>query len=169
MLKILGFLLPLVLAVYALVDCAQTDATRVRRIPKVGWILVIALLWVVGPVAWLVAGKDRDDGSGASRWRPGAAGRPGTGQPARQVAPDDNPEFLAQLRRSDEEHQRTLRRWEQDLRGREQESHDEDLPSADGGASEPMRKDGGATGKDGDTARDEPGGSPDDAPGDRPA
>jgi hypothetical protein len=41
------------------------------------------------------------------------------------VAPDDDPEFLAQLDRD------TLRAWEDDLRRREQRLRDADEPPAD--------------------------------------
>ena len=34
-------------------------------------------------------------------------------------APDDDPAFLAQLRKVDDEHRDALRRWEEDLRQRE--------------------------------------------------
>ncbi|MFF9283477.1 PLD nuclease N-terminal domain-containing protein [Streptomyces griseosporeus] len=87
MLRYLPFLLVLALWIYAFIDCLNTPEEEVRGLPKVVWVIVILLFGevLVGPVAWLVAGKNRAPravaGGGAARW----------------VAPDDNPEFLKSL------------------------------------------------------------------------
>src|SRR4051794_25847071 len=80
MLRYLPFLLVLALWIYAFVDCLNTPEEEVRALPKVAWVIVILLFGevLVGPVAWLVAGKVR-------------------GARAQWVAPDDNPEFLKSL------------------------------------------------------------------------
>lgn len=90
MLRYLPFLLVLALWIYAFIDCLNTPEDQVRVLPKVVWVIVILLFGevLVGPVAWLVAGKVR------------AAPEAG---PARFVAPDDNPEFLKSLNKEDEE------------------------------------------------------------------
>ncbi|MGK5545041.1 PLD nuclease N-terminal domain-containing protein [Streptomyces sp. URMC 127] len=88
MLRYLPFLLILALWIYAFVDCLNTPEKEVRGLPKIAWVFVILLFGevLIGPVAWLIAG------------RPRAAARPRGG--GRQwVAPDDNPEFLKSLRR----------------------------------------------------------------------
>ncbi len=85
MLRYLPFLLVLALWIYAFVDCLNTPEDEVRGLPKVAWVFVILLFGevLVGPVAWLVAGRRRTAPSaGRTRW----------------VAPDDNPEFLKSLR-----------------------------------------------------------------------
>jgi hypothetical protein len=89
MLRYLPFLLVLALWTYTFVDCLNTPEEEVRGLPKVAWVFVILLFGevLVGPVAWLIAGKRRQVG--------GSAGR--GGQP--WVAPDDNPEFLKSLRK----------------------------------------------------------------------
>ena len=96
MLKVLIYALPIILAVYALVDLVQTDEEDVQGLPKLVWVLLIVLIWVIGPLAWLLAGRR------GRRWLPGlsrAGGRlgpqPGSGRP---VAPDDDPDFLRGLR-----------------------------------------------------------------------
>ena len=89
MLRVLMFLLPLVLAVYALVDCIQTPDEKVRHIPKIGWIVLIVLIGVVGPIAWLITGRQRNVGL------PGARRAPGP------LAPDDDPDFLRGLGEDD--------------------------------------------------------------------
>jgi len=88
MLRYLPLLLMLALWIYAFVDCLNTPEEEVRGLPKVAWVIVILLFGevLVGPVAWLVAGKRR---RGATA---GAADGGG-----RWVAPDDNPEFLKSL------------------------------------------------------------------------
>ena len=49
MLRVLPWLLAVALTVYAAVDCIQTDEDRVRNLPKLVWVLLILLFWVVGP------------------------------------------------------------------------------------------------------------------------
>ncbi|MDH6225655.1 PLD nuclease N-terminal domain-containing protein [Streptomyces sp. MJP52] len=79
MLRILPLLLVPALWVYAFVDCLATPEERVRGLPKAGWVLIVLLFGgvLIGPVAWLVAGRVRH----------GAA----------PVAPDDGPAFLRRL------------------------------------------------------------------------
>lgn len=81
MLRVLPILIGLGLAIYALVDCIQTDETKVRGIPKVFWIILIVLISFVGPIAWLIAGKERQ------------LPRQGRRQSG-PLGPDDDPDFL---------------------------------------------------------------------------
>ncbi|MFJ3309052.1 PLD nuclease N-terminal domain-containing protein [Streptomyces sp. NPDC086549] len=87
MLRYLPFLLVLALWIYAFVDCLNTPEEEVRALPKVAWVVIILLFGevLVGPVAWLIAGKVR------------------TAAPAGWVAPDDNPEFLKSLKKDEPE------------------------------------------------------------------
>ncbi|MCD0485295.1 PLD nuclease N-terminal domain-containing protein [Streptacidiphilus sp. ASG 303] len=125
MLRYLPFLIVLALWVWAFVDCLITPEEEVRHLPKVVWILVILFLGevLVGPIAWLVAGRAR---VGAARrrapWPSDADGRPEDGRPQRRVlAPDDDPEFLASLGKHNAAHEDMLKQWESDLRRREEE------------------------------------------------
>ncbi|MDX2852343.1 PLDc N-terminal domain-containing protein [Streptomyces sp. PA03-3a] len=43
--------------VYALVDCIRTPAARIRVLPKIGWLLAMLLLPVLGAIAWRNVGK----------------------------------------------------------------------------------------------------------------
>ncbi|MFE0463596.1 PLD nuclease N-terminal domain-containing protein [Kitasatospora sp. NPDC058965] len=92
MLEYLPFLLVLALWVWAFVDCLSTPEEQVRHLPKVVWVLVILFFGEVllGPLAWLLAGRRRG---------PLPLARPAAGGPGRTLAPDDDPEFLASLRR----------------------------------------------------------------------
>ena len=64
MLRYLPFLLVLALWIYAFVDCLNTPEEEVRGLPKVAWVIVILLFGevLVGPVAWLIAGRARTGG-----------------------------------------------------------------------------------------------------------
>jgi hypothetical protein len=98
-----------VLAVYALIDSVQTDRARVRGFKRPVWWAVIVVLPVVGPVLWLTLGKIRP------------RRHPDRPVPPPPVAPDDDPEFLRQLRNLDAEHEQMLKDWESDLKRREDE------------------------------------------------
>ncbi|MFC4503786.1 MULTISPECIES: PLD nuclease N-terminal domain-containing protein [Streptomyces] len=111
MLRYLPFLLVLALWIYAFIDCLNTPEDEVRGLPKVAWVFIILLFGevLVGPVAWLVAGKKRK----------AAAGGPASRE---WVAPDDNPEFLKSLKEEKEkDDEQLLKDWEDDLRRREEE------------------------------------------------
>ncbi|WP_328329896.1 MULTISPECIES: PLD nuclease N-terminal domain-containing protein [unclassified Streptomyces] len=121
MLRYLPFLLVLALWIYAFIDCLNTPEEEVRGLPKVIWVLVILLFGevLVGPIAWIVAGRARRGAAGAP------AGRQRSGRAA-WTAPDDNPEFLDSLREEnkreeDKKDESLLKDWEADLRRRENE------------------------------------------------
>jgi len=86
------------LDVFAIVDVALTDPRRVRAIPKFAWVILIIILPILGALLWLIVGKDRSDRSGERR----------------TIAPDDDPAFLKNLRRDEEQDER-IRRLEQEL------------------------------------------------------
>jgi hypothetical protein len=81
-------LVTLVLLVYAVVDLTRTPGAQVRTLPKPLWYLVLVGLPLLGAVAWLLAGRPR---------RGGAAEAPTP--PVRPIAPDDDEDFLRELRR----------------------------------------------------------------------
>lgn len=72
---------------YAVADIVKTPATAVRTLPKALWFVVV-LPPLFGPLAWLAFGRPRK----VRRDVPVAP-------PARPVAPDDDEEFLRDLRR----------------------------------------------------------------------
>ena len=114
MIKVVLFYgLPILLAIYALIDCIQTDESEIRGLPKIGWIVLIVLVGIVGPVAWLIAGRARTGGSRLTL--PGS--RSPSSQPPRTLAPDDDPEFLGRLG-SHNAYDRQLEEWEEELRKR---------------------------------------------------
>ena len=121
----------LVLLVYCLIDCIQTDAVVVRNLPKVAWIFLILIAPLVGGIAWLVAGRpvssatSRPTGRGVPWPSTTTAGFPEYERPR---GPDDDPAFLARLDKPDPQHLQLLAQWEADLRARE-----ERLRAADAG------------------------------------
>lgn len=131
MVRYLPIVLEVALLVYALVDCLQSDQRRIRNLPKLVWTVLIIIVPFLGPIAWFLAGRPaREVGPGGQQYRVYEPPRP------RPVAPDDDPAFLESLRRKKEDED-LLRKWEDDLRRREQEFRSKD---ADG--TGPSRPDG---------------------------
>ena len=119
MIRYLPYLLEIALLVYCLIDCIQTDVPR--NLPKTTWVFVIILLPIVGGVAWLVAGRPEHRPRRNVPWpTTQTAGFPEYERP-RRTSPDDDPEFLAGLRASDDAHEKMLRDWEAQLRDREKQ------------------------------------------------
>jgi hypothetical protein len=115
--RYLPFLLEMALLVYCLIDCIQTDVPR--NLSKTTWVFVIILLPIVGGVAWLVAGRPEHQPRRNVPWpTTQTAGFPEYERP-RRTSPDDDPEFLAGMRASDDTHEKMLRDWETQLRDRE--------------------------------------------------
>ncbi|MEU9575968.1 PLD nuclease N-terminal domain-containing protein [Streptomyces chilikensis] len=103
MLRILPLLLVAALWVYAFVDCLATPEERGRGLPKAGWVLIVLLFGgvLIGPVAWLVAGRVRHG--------------------AVPVAPDDGPAFLRRLAEENRRGGSLLKDGEAGPRRREEE------------------------------------------------
>jgi hypothetical protein len=120
--RVLLFVLLTGAVIWALVECIQADDTEIRRLPKIWWILIILFFWAVGAVAWFVAGRPRGPGAASAPWPSGpTSGLPEYERRPRPVAPEDDPEFLRELRRSNSEHEQLLKRWEEDLKRRERD------------------------------------------------
>ncbi|MFM8621396.1 MAG: PLD nuclease N-terminal domain-containing protein [Candidatus Nanopelagicaceae bacterium] len=82
MLRVLMYILPIALAIYAIADISRTDDANIKLIPKWAWFLIAILVGIVGPISWLIAGKKR------YRKPPKRQGPKG---------PDDDPDFLKGL------------------------------------------------------------------------
>ena len=85
--KLLLFLIPLALTIYAVIDAIQTENTGVQHMPKLIWIMLILLFPWVGAIAWLVVGRQRGP----------LNGRRGSNYPSAPRGPDDDPDFLRNL------------------------------------------------------------------------
>ncbi|WP_159944139.1 MULTISPECIES: PLD nuclease N-terminal domain-containing protein [unclassified Nocardiopsis] len=102
-------LVSIVLWVYAFFDALTTPSAEVRNLPKVLWVVVIALFMPVGSILWLFLGRPRQDAVAGSAPSPAAglssaddldpsdfAKPSGSTHP---LGPDDDPEFLRRLNR----------------------------------------------------------------------
>jgi type VI protein secretion system component VasK len=87
------------LMVWAIVDIVLFDEKRVKALPKPAWILV-ALVPILGPLLWILIGRGRLQRARTVRSGP--------------VAPDDDPEFLRQLK-VDKEQEERIRQLEERL------------------------------------------------------
>lgn len=93
---IVGAFLALIFWVFSIVDCAVQPATRHRGVPKGAWIAIVVLIPVLGGILWFALGRRRRDKEGMH-----------------QVAPDDNPEFLRSLGKTDQDDR--IRKLEEEL------------------------------------------------------
>jgi hypothetical protein len=84
---------------FCLLDAITADADSVRNLSKPTWVILVVILFDIGAIAWLIAGRPQT----AQRSLPykGNAGIPPEyDRPGRATAnsPDDDAAFLAQLR-----------------------------------------------------------------------
>src|SRR5262245_47609983 len=83
---------------FCLIDVISTDEWRCRNVPKTYWVLLVLLLFDLGAIVWLVAGRPWPD---RSRPGPGAGSAyPEYDRPGRFAAThaDDDDDFLRQCR-----------------------------------------------------------------------
>ena len=87
MARIIPLILVFGLTFYALIDCARADESQIKNLPKWGWLLLIILLGphavAIGPIAYLVAGRNKPKGS--------------RGPKRRVLPPDDDPDVLRKI------------------------------------------------------------------------
>jgi hypothetical protein len=69
--------------IYALIDCARADESQVKTLPRWGWLLLIIIAAPIGPIAYLIAGRNKPKGRKAPK--------------RRILPPDDDPDFLGKL------------------------------------------------------------------------
>jgi Phospholipase_D-nuclease N-terminal len=100
---VLVFFAQIALAAMALISCLSAEDDEIRALPRLGWVLIILLLPVVGPIIWFYAGRPVATAEAAEpATGPGwvtPSGRSERQKP-RPIAPDDDPEFLRSLGRS---------------------------------------------------------------------
>jgi hypothetical protein len=103
-----------IFTIYAVADCAFFDRSRVRGLSRGWWLVVIIFVPIIGGLLWFIIGRGRANRIGATRG-------------GRTVAPDDDTDFLRQLREDAAQDER-IRRMEQELA-----ELDNDEPPADDG------------------------------------
>ncbi|WP_040157495.1 PLD nuclease N-terminal domain-containing protein [Mobilicoccus massiliensis] len=96
MLRVVAAVALLAFTVYTLIDCVQTEDSKVKGLPKLVWVFVILLFPLAGGAVWWIAG--RADGlpfaGPQSRPQRGPQDRPPRRGP---IGPDDDPDFLGRL------------------------------------------------------------------------
>ncbi|MFA9446752.1 PLDc N-terminal domain-containing protein [Egicoccus sp. AB-alg6-2] len=111
-----GTLLLFAFTFYCLLDVVLSDEHEVRNLPKLAWVLLVVLVWGLGGLVWLLAGRPVRAGAapGGGPTRPVRGGPPphrtppgphpaGRGRPyppsrpAAPRGPDDDPDFLRRL------------------------------------------------------------------------
>jgi hypothetical protein len=113
-------LLEIGLLIFCVIEAIQAPQDEIRGLARGWWILLIIVIPIVGGVAWLVAGRPVRPVQ-TNGWRMGA------GFPEHQRTrpaprgPDDDPEFLREIRLVNTEQEQTLKAWEENLRQREAE------------------------------------------------
>ena len=130
MIRALPYLVEIGLLVYCLIDAIQADESQIRNLPKSVWILLIIVLPVIGGIAWLTVGRPVTVRRSVAWPSTSTAGFPEYERPGR-TTPDDDPEFLAGVARSQQLDEKMMRDWEAQLRAREQR-----LQSHEGAADE---------------------------------
>ena len=91
---VIGIVIAVALIIFTFIDIALTESRRIRGVPKGFWFF-IALLPFLGLILWFAVGKE-----------PASA--------TRYVAPDDDPSFLKNIRRDEEQDER-IRKLEEEL------------------------------------------------------
>lgn len=100
--------------IFCLVDVITTVDGTTRNLPKLGWLLIVLLLPLVGSILWLVAGRPERAGG---EYRGPASGRfPEYDRPGRHVAqnPDDDAEFLRKCRERAEQQRQAAKRMKEE-------------------------------------------------------
>ena len=85
--------------IFCVVDVMTTPVRAVRNLPKLAWVFIVILFFDLGSIAWLVAGRPWNVNTrDVSIRTPGAPTRRSRAAGRRPTSPDDDPEFLANLR-----------------------------------------------------------------------
>jgi hypothetical protein len=119
-LYVLLFIAQLALAVFALISCLSAEEGEIRALPRLAWVLIILFFPLIGSIAWFLAGRPARTSAPRSSSQPIGGFR--EYERPRQLAPDDDPEFLRSLNAEKSKQDKELyERWEEDLRRREDE------------------------------------------------
>ena len=85
---------------FCILDVITTDESMVRNLPKIMWVLIVIFLFEIGAVLWLIAGRPRAWQQQSMPYKGNTGVPPEYDRPGRATAnnPDDDAEFLLQLR-----------------------------------------------------------------------
>ncbi|WP_084180931.1 PLD nuclease N-terminal domain-containing protein [Jatrophihabitans endophyticus] len=93
---------------FCVIDVITTDESSMRNLPKLPWVLIVVLLFDIGALAWLIAGRPWPASGPRSAPTRTSRAYPEYDRPGRHVPqnPDDDDAFLAQVRARAEEQRR---------------------------------------------------------------
>jgi hypothetical protein len=119
----------LVLWIFCIIDSISAREDTVRNLPKLAWIFIVLLFPFVGSLAWLVAGRPQSTERRLHPWERAQPEFPEYDRPGRAAAvdPEQDAEFLRQVRERAEEQRRAYR----EKRARELEQESERSPADD--------------------------------------
>ena len=105
---LLFYVVPLVLAIYCLVEAISSRDDEIRHLKKVWWILLILFFPLLGSIAWLAAGRPVRAQARPSAYERPAPVFPEYDRPGRAAAvdPEADAEFLRKIRERAEEQRR---------------------------------------------------------------
>ena len=114
---IIFFVIEIGLLIFCLVDCISIYESRIKVLNKIAWVFIIILLPLLGPILWLVIGKDR------SRDRPAERARDGRSCARRRprVSEEGADHYESQEAR--------IRRLEAELKALDDDKPEEELPA----------------------------------------
>lgn len=118
---LLTYVVPLVLAIYCLVQAITSKDEDVRHLPKLAWILLIAFFPWIGAAAWLLVGQPRRERTGGGL----GAVFPALREPD-PLAPQSSDQWWPSAPEDDEDFQRRVReRAEEQRRAHRERTHRE--------------------------------------------
>ena len=139
--RILLYLLPIVLAIFCLVEAISARDDEVRHLSKVWWILLILFFPFIGSIAWLAAGRPVRAPRRLGPHERNATGFPEYDRPGRFAAtdPEADEAFLAQVRERAEEQRRLARERKEadERRAAEERAAREAREAGESGEGEP--------------------------------
>lgn len=128
-----------VLWLFCVIDSIAAREGDIRNLPKAAWVLIVLLFPFVGSIAWIVAGRPQDQRRRLEAWEREQPAYPEYDRPGRAAAvdPDQDREFLEQVRARGDEQRKAYKEQQRRLRAEE----DERIRIA----REKLRKDAGPT------------------------
>lgn len=99
--------------VFTIIDVLSAPEPAIRRLPKLGWLIVVVVFGVIGTLAWFVLGRPEKAGPRTlTKHERATPAFPEYDRPGRAAAadPEKDDEFLRQVRERAEEQRR---RYEQ--------------------------------------------------------
>ena len=111
--------------VFCIIDVITTPESDTRNLPKLAWLIIVIILVDVGSLAWLIAGRNWNAQPADMAYKGNRGRQPARPARARATNPDDDEEFLANLRARAEEQRRRAREAE----------HGDEPPSGDSPAT----------------------------------